>query len=62
MLVTLNRIVFYRDTHLYFVEPTHPYLTPLRAFCTTAQIESDAIIAGLLDAESILSTGQVTSW
>ena len=33
-----------------------------RAFSAVAQIESDAILAGLLDTESILSTQQMVKW
>ena len=34
----------------------------LRAFSAVAQIESDAILAGLLTTSSILSTQQMTKW
>ena len=34
----------------------------IRAFSSVAQIESDAILAGLLTTESILSVQQMTKW
>ena len=39
-----------------------PYFTSCRAISAVAQIESDAILAGLATTSTILSTQQMTKW